>query len=141
MNDECRMMLDELRSSFRESGFTLLEVVIALAILSIGLVSAIEVFSNDLNLVIVSKEYTLALTHAREKMEEASLNPIEEGAEVGEFSDGHKWQRTITPYTFSETEESSPIKMFEIKVVVSWSSGKKTREVDLTSLRTVLVKK
>lgn len=125
----------------KEAGFTLLEIIIALTILSIGLVSAIEVFSNDLRLVLFSKDYTQALLHAREKIEEVSfLNSLEEGVETGQFSDGQRWQRTLAPYLPDEAEESSSAKMLEIKVVVSWSHGKTTREVELTTLRTVLQK-
>jgi general secretion pathway protein I len=130
------------RQRTTEAGFTLLEIIIALTILSIGLVSAIEVFSNNLRLVLFSKDYTQALLHAREQIEEASLSSsLEEGAETGEFSDGYKWQRTITPYLLDEEEEEpSPAKMFEIRVKVSWSSGNRTRDVELTTLRTVLEK-
>jgi general secretion pathway protein I len=123
-----------------EGGFTLLEIVIALAILSLGLISAIEVFSNDLRMVLASKEYTQALTHAQELIEELNLNPPVEGTEAGEFPDGYKWQRLITPYAPDKEESSSSVKIFEVKVIVSWSSGNKTRDVELTTLRTVLKK-
>ncbi|HWP48217.1 MAG TPA: prepilin-type N-terminal cleavage/methylation domain-containing protein [Candidatus Limnocylindrales bacterium] len=123
-----------------EGGFTLLEIIIALTILSIGLISAIEVFSHDLRLVLSSKEYTQALTHAQELIEELDLNPLTEGTEAGEFSDGYRWQRTVTPYSLDKEESSSPVRMFEVKVTVSWSSGNKTRDVELTTLRTVLTK-
>jgi len=128
-------------SSFNEAGFTLLEVIIALTILSIGLVSAIEVFSNDLRLVLFSKDYTQALIHAREQMEEVDLHNLSEGVEAGEFSDGYKWQRVITPYPLDEAGDSSPVKVLEVKVIVSWLSGKGERSVELTTLRTILVKK
>ena len=63
-----------------KNGFTLIEVVIALAILGIGLTVIMELFSGGLRLGRVSEEYTKAMNYASLKMEEiATQKTIEEG--------------------------------------------------------------
>jgi prepilin-type N-terminal cleavage/methylation domain-containing protein len=49
-----------MRLRTRNQGFTLLEIVVAMAILGIGLVVIIELFSGGLRLARVSEEYTKA---------------------------------------------------------------------------------
>ena len=51
-------------------GFTLLEVMIAVAILAIGLVSLFRLFSGSLRSAKVSADYTRAVIGARAKMDE-----------------------------------------------------------------------
>ena len=65
-------------------GFTLIETVIALAILGIGLTVIIELFSGGLRLARTSEEYTKAMNFARMKLEEIiSQQKIEEGTDEG----------------------------------------------------------
>jgi general secretion pathway protein I len=122
-------------------GFTLIEVVIALAILGIGLTVIIELFSGGLRLGRVSVEYTRAVNLARMKMEEIAMKPnIQEGTEEGEFDPTYRWQvevkkmdllslgkdRTITP----------PVEFFQVKVNVLWKSGSKERSAIFETYRT-----
>src|SRR4030042_648819 len=64
------------------TGFTLMEVVVAMAILSVGITVIIELFSGSLRLVRTSGEYTKAVNYARVKMEEGTVKqPSNEGHE------------------------------------------------------------
>ena len=56
------------------AGFTLIETVIALAILGIGLTVIIEDFSGGLRLARTSEEYTKAMNYARMKLRRLSPN-------------------------------------------------------------------
>ncbi len=78
----------------RNKGFTLIEVVVALAILGIGLTVIIELFSGGLRLARASMEYTEAVNYARIKMEEITVKPgVEEGTQEGESEDKtFRWQ-------------------------------------------------
>ena len=122
-------------------GFTLIEVVIALAILGIGLTVIIELFSGGLRLGRASVEYTKAVNYARIKMEEIAIKPnIQEGTEEGEFDPTYRWQvgikkvdilslgkdRTITP----------PVELFQVKLNVLWKSGSKERSAIFETYRT-----
>src|SRR4030042_229498 len=78
---------------YSTTGFTLMEVVVALAILSVGLTVIIELFAGGLRLARVSEEYTKAVNYARIKMEEIAVKPkMEEGNEEGKFDERFGWR-------------------------------------------------
>ncbi len=116
----------------KKSGFTLIEVIIAIAILSISFVMIMQLFSGGLRASRLSCDYTRAVIHAKDKMEEIS-NTLVQGS--GEFEDGFKWESEVQPY---EELEESPINVLKIKVIVSWSDVlKKQKSVELVSLKVV----
>ena len=69
----------------KKGGFhTLIEVVVAMAILGVALTVIIELFSGGLRLARTSTEYTKAINYARMKMEEIAVQQtMEEGSSRG----------------------------------------------------------
>jgi general secretion pathway protein I len=125
-----------------ESGFTLLEVVIALAILGIGLTVIIELFSGGLRLGRTSEEYTKAINYASVKMEEIMTQQnVEEGTDEGEFDDTFRWQVGVNKVDVLPGEKSTefkpPVELYQVKVDVLWKSGSKERSARLESYRTI----
>jgi general secretion pathway protein I len=124
----------------REKGFTLIEVVIALAILGIGLTVIIELFSGGLRLGRISQEYTKAMNFASLKMEEiVTEGTIEPGEGEGEFNPIFRWRTgiekvDILPYD-KGTEFKPPVDLYRIRVNVLWKSGAKERSASLESYR------
>ena len=133
-------------------GFTLLEVMVAMAILSIGLVSIMGLFSSGLRSASLSQSYTLATMLARQKMEEiASQQEIRAETLGGDFEgdySSYNWEVEINPYEFREEEDLEEeakynnfiIRMFKIITKISWEEGNKKRSVSLVTLKTVLEK-
>ncbi|MFB3884249.1 MAG: prepilin-type N-terminal cleavage/methylation domain-containing protein [Thermodesulfobacteriota bacterium] len=122
-------------------GFTLIEVVIALAILGIGLVVIMELFSGGLRLGRTSGEYTVASNYARMKMEEIRLNPsVQEGTEEGEFNGLYRWQVEVKKIEVLPLEKNrdfnAPAELFQVKVHVIWKSGGKERSMGLETYQT-----
>ena len=133
------------RRSRREAkgarGFTLIEVVIALAILGIGLTVILELFSGGLRLARTSAEYTRAVNYARTKLEEiTSQESIEEGVTEGELEAPFRWQVEVKKLDILPAERSTeykpPVDLFQIKVNILWNSGSKERTTGLESYRT-----
>ena len=56
---------------FGQRGFTLLEIMVALAIMAVALVTVMQLFSGALRSAKTSYDYTLAVVGAKEKMDEA----------------------------------------------------------------------
>ncbi len=129
--------------SYRNQGFTLIEVVVALAILGVGLTVIIELFSGGLRLARASMEYTKAANYARMKMEEMSLKPlIQEGTEEGESDDGaFRWRVGIKRVDLFSIDKSvdykPPIDLFRVKLDVLWRSGGKERSASIESFRAI----
>lgn len=126
----------------KTKGFTLIEVVVAMAILGIGLIVIIELFSGGLRLARTSIEYTEAVNYARMKMEELGVKQtIEEGSEEGEFDNTFRWQVEtkkvdILPIQ-TGTDYKAPVDLFQVKVKVFWKSGSKERSTALETYRTI----
>lgn len=125
-------------------GFTLIEVLVALAILSVGLTVIIELFAGGLRLARVSEEYTKAVNYTRIKMEELALKPkMEEGSEEGKFDETFRWQVGVKKVNLLPMEKKPelklPVEFFHIQVKVIWKSGSKERSTFVESYRTIKV--
>ena len=127
---------------FSTTGFTLMEVVVAMAILSVGITVILELFSGSLRLVRTSGEYTKAVNYARVKMEEMTVKPtMNEGVEEGEFDGTYHWQVDVKRMDLLpariETDFKPPVELFQVKVHVLWKSGTKERSTVLETYRTI----
>jgi general secretion pathway protein I len=128
----------------KSRGFTLIEVVVALAILGIALTVIIELFAGGLRLARTSKEYTKAVNYVNAKMEEITSRQIlEEGITEGEFDDTFHWRVTMNKVNLLPVEKpwevKPPIQLFKIKVDVLWKSGPKERSTGTETYRTMKV--
>jgi len=126
----------------RKGGFTLVEVVVAMAVLGISLVLVIELFSGGLRLARASEEYTVAAQLARQKLEEISLNhQPEEGVKEGDFDHMYRWQvdvkkTELLPFG-KETDYSPPAELYQIQVRIIWKSGNQERMTRIDTFKAV----
>jgi len=117
-----------------ERGFTLLEVLIALAILSTAVVLSFQGVSQGLRLLKAAGDQQQAVIVADQKARELVV-PVEgtESGSAGRFS----WERTSRVL---ETPELNPPdaapewRVFRISVVVTWDQQ---RRLEVSTLRTV----
>lgn len=116
------------------AGFTLIEVMVAMAIVAICLVAVMQLFSAGLKISTLSRDFTRAIVHAKDKMEELSIKP-QPGS--GVFEDGFKWESEVQPYEYLKEElETLDVNLIKIKVKILWSSkSNKQESVELASLR------
>lgn len=117
-------------------GFTLIETLVALLILSLSLGAIFSIFSGSLQAVRTGAEraHALALAQSRLAMIDAGeVSGI--GVASGEDESGYRWQTDIRemPNPPVESGDSGPIP-FEIVVTVSWGAAH-PRSVELTTLR------
>ena len=115
------------------AGFTLLEVVVALAIFAAGILAVLELFSGSLRLSEGARDMSAAQVYASQRMEEALLapNPVP-GVERGTFGEKYRWE---TNTTLGPPEEESPYREVRIRVFVRWDDGAQERSVDLSASR------
>ena len=129
-----------LPSLSNSRGFTLIETLVAVMVLSISLVTIMQLFSGGLKSSMVSDSYTLAIFHAREKMEEILLlDELAEEALEGDFRDGFSWKSKISLFKPEEDDEGSEVSfdMFNVEVQVFWNKGSHARHVDLKTVQIV----
>jgi general secretion pathway protein I len=124
-----------------KNGFTLMEVLVALAILGIGLTIIQELFSGGLRSARISEEYTKAVWYGKAKMEEMlTTKNLAEGVTEDAFDSQFSWKSEVikaNPSVGQEgnVEASLPVNLYKIMVKVTWRSGLGQRNVEMESLR------
>lgn len=79
-----------------EHGFTLLEIAIGMAILGLGVTSALQVFGSGVQLARAAARRSEAVVHARALMDSALWIPnLRAGETHGQIGDGYRWVRSI----------------------------------------------
>ena len=114
-------------------GFTLLEVLVALAILGVAVVASIQGFAQGLRLLKLAGDHQDAMMIADQKLREV-VTPSE-GKDDGTET-RFRWRRTITRVVQETPPTTTPIPwtLYQIDVHVAWDEQ---REVYLATLRAV----
>lgn len=125
-------------------GFTVLEVIVAIAILGLGLVVIMELFSGALRLGRVSKDYTDAYIYASEKMDEIMVDP-KEGSDSGRFNDSYRWESEVTVIEDKEKEKGIKTKesqwqTYKVKVKVLFPGFGGEKKVELVTIKNISLK-
>ncbi len=110
-------------------------MLIAFTILAVALVALLRAFSSGLHGLDAAEAGTVALQHARSKIEEVgTVIPLETGQYGGEFEDGTRWSVDIRPHEVGEGAGADTVTLvpYEIEVTASRERGGK---VTLRSLR------
>jgi prepilin-type N-terminal cleavage/methylation domain-containing protein len=119
-------------------GFTLLEIMVAVALLGLVLVTLLGLKNRTMQDVMLADHITTATLLAKREMTELLQNrasrpqesEIEDKFEEEEFSD-YTWKKTFTPLMIDTP--NGPIKITEIKVAVLWQEGNRQESVELVS--------
>jgi len=114
--------------SRNDQGFTLLEVMIAIAIIATALVTLLKAQNQNLRALTESADLTTATLLAKQKLAEVEIGGFPDLAEeAGNFSEGEfskfRWRRTVAPTPFD--------RLREVTVQVFWEERKGVREVTL----------
>ncbi len=123
-------------TSRRDAGFTLLEVLVALAILGLAVVAAIQGFAQGLRLLKLSGDHQQAMLIADLKAREVvALEETHEEGTEGNF----QWERTTrlldTPDLVPANGAPPRFRVWEIAVRVRWDER---RQVEVTTLKTAV---
>lgn len=129
-----------------QSGFTLLEVVAAFAILALGLGMAMQAATGAMQQSRQAAEHTRASLHARSVLDTLGVGePLEEGSYEGEFADGYRWYAEVGPHELAEEElppgfdpELAAVRLLRIDLTVEWERGGRTAQVRYATLRAML---
>ncbi len=125
------------RGASAEAGFTLLEVLVALAILGVAVVSLIQLSSQSLRLVKTSGDYQQAALLADRIATQSE--PTDEGVDTG--ADGpYQWERRVSLVPMPDELQPKetipgrePPKLFAVTIDVRWG---RNQMLELATLRT-----
>jgi prepilin-type N-terminal cleavage/methylation domain-containing protein len=89
-------------------GFTLLEVVVGMAIVGLGVVTLLEIFSSGLRLGTKSSEKTETILYGRQVMDEALIRRDDRlGGQDGSFGERYRWRLEMNPLREASTLDLS----------------------------------
>ena len=124
-----------------QRGFTLVEVLVALIVLSTAVVAALQLFGGGLRLARAATDHQEATLLASEKLSELALDDLEEGTTEG-TEGAYRWSRRVAFDDTLQPEELDPskppsVRLARMSVEVRWGQN---RRVELVTLRAVLPK-
>ena len=134
MKQKIRKVHDIVASS---KGFTLLEILVALAILATAVTIIFQLFSAGLRNIAVSEDVVSAAVRAEAKMREVLSNEeLTENSWTETTTDGYTFAVNITE-ALQEKTDSLPVQVLQIDLAITWTKNTKERSLRLKTYKTV----
>lgn len=137
MTRACPLRLPPARAC---RGFSLLEILVAFAILSLSLGVLLQIFSSGLRNVLVGEGYARAADLAESQLALVGTElPVQPGILSG-VQDGYRWTLSIQPLALPELAAAPPNLMtYWVTAQVRWGDddGGTGRGLELNSLRLI----
>lgn len=119
-------------------GFSLVEVLVAFAILASVLTATLGVFSSSFSSTRQVASYERAMGVAVAQMSEISRSgDLEPGVRSGETDQGLRWVTTVDVFSATGEEDAlhRAIVPYQVTVKVAWQENRAERSVQIHSLR------
>ncbi len=133
-----RFPIRDSRCAIRDSSaFTLLEVLVALAVLATAVTVILQLFSASLRNVSLSEEQLATVATAESRLAELlGDEALSEAAwqEVGK--DGSRTDIAVRDAS-AEAARNLPLKLFEVAITVHWKAGPREKSMILRSMKLV----
>jgi general secretion pathway protein I len=118
-----------------EHGFTLLEVLVALTILSVSLVVLLAVFSRGLWQAQENTTESAARTLAQSLLAQTQAAPHPAFGDTDGTSNGLRWHVHVAPFGSGDEQQAWQQNAQQIDATVSWRNEGHTRSMTLSTLR------
>lgn len=133
------------RPDTQQGGFSLLEILVAFAILGLSLGVLLNIFSSGLRAAIVAEDYQDALAIAEAQMAKVGLETdLAVGSTTGVVFNKFNWTVSVSPLQLVQKKAESNVLSqdptlnmlpYDVQVSVTWSEGEDQRELLLNSVR------
>ena len=131
-----RKLRGRISEAGREAGFTLVEVIVALAMLSVGLGVLLGLISSSLRQTANAESMAEASSLAQSLMDEGGIDmPVKPGERDGQFPNGLHWHLKMLPFGDDSEREEWPVGLYKVSTEVVWGEGTARRSFELTTLR------
>lgn len=131
----------------RHQGFSLLEILVAFAVLSLAIGVLLRIFAGGGHIAKTAEDYYRAVITAESLLEGVGIEtPVQPGIFSGETNDGFRWTLTVSPYPFNPQltggMEGAPMQTngpsfhpFWVQLDIEWGPEEDPRAFGLESLR------
>ncbi|MCL5024429.1 MAG: prepilin-type N-terminal cleavage/methylation domain-containing protein [Nitrospirae bacterium] len=120
-----------------DAGFTLLEVLVAMAVLGIAVTLVIRLFSADMRAIATSEDYVAAAAKAEAKMRDVlDDDGLTEKTESEVTDDGYRIDVSVASAAKERTEDLQ-MNLLDITLTIRWTKGAKERSLTLRTLKAV----
>jgi len=126
-----------MKKANNNKGFTLLEILVATALLGIAITVVLQLFSANIRAIGDASDYVKAVTWTEIKMRELlDSASMEEKSYRETANNGYTMDVSITEILKERTENLN-VRLFEIVLTTHWLKGIKEKSFTLRTLKTV----
>jgi general secretion pathway protein I len=122
-----------------QHGFTLIEVLVALAIMALGMGALIAAASTGLGNTRAAQQYIEAVRRAQSHLATVGITiPLSPGVKSGDDGQGYTWRISISApqsHIGPPAQGQPRLGLYAIEATVSWRANALTRSVTLQSRR------
>jgi general secretion pathway protein I len=125
----------ESTASSASSGFTLIEVLVALAIAGLGLGLLVAATGSGLESSTAAARYLQATSQAQSRLAQIGLTlPLKKGDYFGDEGGGFRWRVHIAE-SISHPSSGVEVVLYPVTVTESWKNGRQEKSLSLYSER------
>lgn len=129
----------------RPKGFSLLEILVAFAIMAVALTIVLRIFGTGVRASLLSEDYVLAVQIAESLMARSGVEtPLELGETRGEEGDKYSWLVRVSRFAADSAvpagqgDIESGLQLVAVSVRVGWGDNPdKQRWLELNSLKLI----
>ncbi|WP_395790358.1 prepilin-type N-terminal cleavage/methylation domain-containing protein [Aquimonas sp.] len=125
-----------------QRGFTLIEVVLALAIFAVAIGLCMQIATSALKQTRVAAEQTHAALLAQSLLDTSGVGErLQPGRTSGRLDGDYRWELDVSPYE-ADLQTDSPltpgmlaVQLYRLELTLSWAVGSKRRDMKFSTLR------
>jgi len=127
------------RSAGPRGGFSLLELLVATALMAIAIIGLLTLVSTSLSNAVVVRDYDRAAMLGKAKLNELlEVNPIPIGRPLsGNYDEDWRWEAIVTPFEAVPPVHVGGQMVLRVQLLVAWRNAIHARQSEFVGYRTI----
>ena len=120
-----------------ETGFTLIEMLVALAIVGLSMAVLLRSVSDNLERARRARDEAAALSLVQSLLAQSTAAIPQTGVSTGRFGNGFYWRVQTAPFGNPNDRANWPVDAVTVAATVSWHDGDENGSRTLSTLRVI----